>query len=158
MQFFQECHLSYIFPCVFLFQGMCLPFQGLPCFKCALDSLFNCLSRTLIHYLIALQGHCRTLGATNSPKSNSCQERCIPQPYSAFTQAPMTNTRGVDGRGQPSDVPTISPPATPLGFEPVTSALIPLVGPQALPTLLKAIVVRKCAYPSLIVHSHKHPR
>ena len=32
------------------------------------------------------------------------------------------------------------------------------VGPQALPTLLKAIAVRKGAYPSLIVHSPKHPR
>ena len=51
----------------------------------------------------------------------------------------MANTRGVDGRDQPSDLPKISPLATPLGFEPVTSALIPLVGPQALPTLLKAI-------------------
>ncbi|RVW19211.1 hypothetical protein CK203_100125 [Vitis vinifera] len=30
-------------------------------------------------------------------------------------------------------------------------------GPQALPTLLKAITVRKCAYPSLIVHSPKRP-
>ena len=50
------------------------------------------------------------------------------------------------------------PPATPLGFEPVTLALIPLVGPQALPTLLKSIAVRKGAYPSLIVHSPKRPR
>ena len=49
-------------------------------------------------------------------------------------------------------------PATPLGFEPVTSALIPLVGPQALPTLLKSIVVRKGAYPNLIMHSPKRPR
>ena len=68
-----------------------------------------------------------------------------------------TNTRGVDGHGQPSDLPTISPPMTPLGFEPVTLTLIPLVGPQALPTLLKAIAVRKGAYPSLIVHLPKHP-
>ena len=73
--------------------------------------------------------------------------------------APTANTRGVDGRGQPSDLSTISPPpATPLGFEPVTSTLIPLVGPQALPTLLKAIAVRKDAYPNLIVHSPKRPR
>ncbi|RVW63217.1 hypothetical protein CK203_058954 [Vitis vinifera] len=34
----------------------------------------------------------------------------------------------------------------------------PGVGPQALPTLLKAIVVRKGAYPSLIVHSPKRSR
>ena len=32
------------------------------------------------------------------------------------------------------------------------------VGPQALPTLLKTIAVRKDAYPSLIVHSPKCPR
>ena len=32
------------------------------------------------------------------------------------------------------------------------------VGPQALPTLLKAIACRKGAYPSLIVHSPKRPR
>ena len=32
-----------------------------------------------------------------------------------------------------------------------------VVGPQALPTLLKVIIVRKCAYPSLIVHSPKRP-
>lgn len=32
------------------------------------------------------------------------------------------------------------------------------VGPQVLPTLLKAIIVRKSAYPSLIVHSPKLPR
>ncbi|KAL6335370.1 hypothetical protein AAG906_029613 [Vitis piasezkii] len=53
------------------------------------------------------------------------------------------NTRGVDGRGQPFDLPTISPPplATPLEI-------------SALPTLLKA----KDAYPSLIVHSPKRPR
>ena len=70
----------------------------------------------------------------------------------------MANTRGVDGCGQPFDLPTISPPATPLGFEPVTSTLIPLVEPQALPTLLKAIACRKVAYPSLIVHSPKRPR
>ena len=38
------------------------------------------------------------------------------------------STRGVDGHGQPSDLPTISFPVTPLGFEPVTLALIPLVG------------------------------
>ncbi|RVW12471.1 hypothetical protein CK203_093483 [Vitis vinifera] len=63
------------------------------------------------------------------------------------------NTRGVDGRGQLSNLPT-----TPLGFEPVTLALIPLVGPQALPTLLKAIACRKDAYPNLIVHSPKRPR
>ena len=85
----------------------------------------------------------------------------IPYPYSAFTQVPTANTRGVtrgvDGRGQPSDLPTIFPPATPLGFEPVTSTLIPLVGPQALPTLLKTIACRKCAYPTLIVHSSKRP-
>ena len=68
------------------------------------------------------------------------------------------NTRGVDGHGQPSNLPTISPPATPLGFKPVTSALIPLIGPQALLTLLKAIACRKGAYPSLIVHSPKRPR
>ena len=49
-------------------------------------------------------------------------------------------------------------PMTPLGFEPMTSALLPLVRPQTLPTLLKVIVVRKCAYPSLIVHSPKRPR
>ena len=40
----------------------------------------------------------------------------------------------------------------------MTSALIPLVGPQALPTLLKAIAVRKSAYPNLIVHSSKRLR
>ena len=68
-----------------------------------------------------------------------------------------TNTRRVDGHGQPFDLPTISSPVTLLGFEPVTFTLIPLVGPQALPTLLKAIVVRKGAYPSLIVHLPKHP-
>ena len=33
-----------------------------------------------------------------------------------------------------------------------------LIGPQALPTLLKAIACRKDAYPSLIVHSPKCPR
>ena len=32
------------------------------------------------------------------------------------------------------------------------------VGPEALLTLLKAIVVRKDAYPNLIVHSPKRPR
>ena len=46
----------------------------------------------------------------------------------------------------------------PLGFEPVASTLISLVRPQALPTLPKAIVVRKCTYPNLIVHSPKHSR
>ena len=40
----------------------------------------------------------------------------------------------------------------------MTSTLIPLVGPQALPTLLKPIAIRKGAYPNLIVHSPKHPR
>ena len=45
-----------------------------------------------------------------------------------------------------------------MGFEPVTLALIPLVGPQVLPTLLKAIAVRKGAYPNLIVHSPKRPQ
>ena len=73
------------------------------------------------------------------------------------------NTRGVDGRDQPSYLPTISLsppppfPMTPLGFELVTSTLIPLVGPQALPILLKEISVRKDAYPSLIAHSPKWP-
>ena len=33
-----------------------------------------------------------------------------------------------------------------------------VVGPHALLTLLKAIAVRKCAYPNLIVHSPKRPR
>ncbi|EYU23227.1 hypothetical protein MIMGU_mgv1a021869mg, partial [Erythranthe guttata] len=37
-----------------------------------------------------------------------------------------------------------------LGIEPVTLALIPLVGPQALPVVLKPIGVRKGANPSLI--------
>ena len=55
---------------------------------------------------ILSQPLCRTLGTTNSPKSNCCQERRIPQPYSAFTQVPTTNIRGVDGQGQPSDLPT----------------------------------------------------
>ena len=55
---------------------------------------------------IPSQPLCRTSDATNSPKSNCCQERRIPQPYGAFTQAPTTNTRGVDGHGQPSDLPT----------------------------------------------------
>ena len=32
------------------------------------------------------------------------------------------------------------------------------VGPQTLPTLLKAIAVRKYAYPNLIMHSPKHPQ
>ena len=45
-----------------------------------------------------------------------------------------------------------------MGFEPVTSALIPLVEPQGLPTLLKAIACRKGSYPSLIVHSPKRPQ
>ena len=67
------------------------------------------------------------------------------------------NTRGVDGLSQPSDLPTISPSVTPLGFEPVTSALIPLVRPQALLTLLKEIACRKGAYPTLIVHSPQAP-
>ena len=49
-------------------------------------------------------------------------------------------------------------PGTPLGFELTTSALIPLVGPQTLPTLLKAIACKKDAYPNLIVHSPKRPR
>ena len=49
-------------------------------------------------------------------------------------------------------------PGTPLGFELTTSALIPLVGPQTLPTLLKAIACKKDAYPNLIVHSPKCPR
>ena len=40
----------------------------------------------------------------------------------------------------------------------MTSTLIPLVGPQALPTILKAIAIRKCAYPNLIVHSPKRLR
>ncbi|KAL6321195.1 hypothetical protein AAG906_015539 [Vitis piasezkii] len=60
-------------------------------------------------------------------------------------------TRGVDGHGQPSNLPTIYPSSTPLGFEPVTLALIPLVGPQMLPTLLKEIAIRKGAYPILIL-------
>ena len=64
----------------------------------------------------------------------------------------------VDGHGQPSDLPTIFPLATPLGFEPVASTLIPFVGPQALRTLIKAIVVRKNAYPNLIVHLPKRPQ
>ena len=51
-----------------------------------------------------------------------------------------------------------SPPLTPLGFEPVTLALRPFVGPQTLPTLLKAIAVRKGAYPNLIVHLPKRPQ
>ena len=52
-----------------------------------------------------------------------------------------------------------SPPlATLLGFEPVTSTLTPLIWPQALSILLKVIVVRKGAYPNLIVHSPKRPR
>ena len=70
-----------------------------------------------------------------------------------------TNTREVDGCGQPSDLPTISlPPSDTQGFEPMTSALIPIVGSQTLATLLKAIVVKKDPYPSLIVHSPKCPR
>ena len=101
---------------------------------------------------------CRTSGATNSPNSNCCQERRIPQPYSAFTQVPTANTRGVDERSQPSNLPTISPPTTPMGFELVTLTLIPLVGPQVLPILLKAIDVRKGAYPIFIVHAPKCPR
>ena len=48
------------------------------------------------------------------------------------------------------------PSATPLGFEPMTLTLIPLVGPQTLPTLLKAIAIKKGAYPNLIVPSPKH--
>ena len=32
------------------------------------------------------------------------------------------------------------------------------VGSQALPTLLKAITIKKDAYPNLIVHSPKRPR
>ena len=32
------------------------------------------------------------------------------------------------------------------------------VGPQALSTLLKAIAIKKDAYPNLIVHSPKRPR
>ena len=32
-----------------------------------------------------------------------------------------------------------------------------IVGPQALPTLLKSIAYRKGAYPNLIVHSPKRP-
>ena len=113
---------------------------------------------SMIEYIISSNCSCRTSGVTNSPKSNCYQEMCIPQPYSAFTQAPMVNTRGVDGHDQPSDLPTISPSMTSLRFEPVTSALIALVGPRALPTLLKTIVVRKDAYPNLIVHSSKRPR
>ena len=50
-----------------------------------------------------------------------------------------SNTRRVDRSDQSFDLPTISLPTTPLGFKPVTSALIPLVGPWALPTLLKTI-------------------
>ena len=56
------------------------------------------------------------------------------------------------------DLPTISPPVTPLEFELVTSTLISLVGPQTLSTLLKTIVVRKGVYPNLIVHSPKCPQ
>ena len=40
----------------------------------------------------------------------------------------------------------------------MTSALIPLVGPQVLPILLKVIVVKKDVYPNLIVHLLKRPR
>ena len=40
----------------------------------------------------------------------------------------------------------------------MTLTLIPLLGPQTLPTLIKAIVVRKDAYPNFIVHSPKRPR
>ena len=67
--------------------------------------------------------------------------------------------REVDRLGQPSNLPIISspPPMTLLGFEPLTSFLIPLVGPQMLPTLLKIIIIRKDAYPNLIVHSSKRP-
>ena len=35
---------------------------------------------------------------------------------------------------------------------------VEVIGPQALPTLLKAISIRKGAYPSLIVHSPKRPQ
>ena len=55
---------------------------------------------------IPSQPLCRTSSATNSPKSNCCQERRTPQPYSAFTQVPTTNTREVDGHDQLSDLPT----------------------------------------------------
>ena len=58
---------------------------------------------------------------------------------------PQARTNGgVDGRSQPSDD--------------LHSALIPLVGLQALPTLLKAIAYRKDAYSNLIVHSPKRSR
>ena len=40
-----------------------------------------------------------------------------------------SNTRGVDGGSQLFDLPTISLSTTPFGFEPMTLALIPLVGP-----------------------------
>ena len=39
----------------------------------------------------------------------------------------------------------------------IGSLLIEIVGSQALPTLLKAITVKKCVYSNLIVHSPKRP-
>ena len=67
-----------------------------------------------------------------------------------------SNTRVMDT--QPSDLLTISPRTTPMGFKPVTSTLIPLVRPQELSTLLKAIVIKKNTYLDLIMHSLKRPR
>ena len=58
----------------------------------------------------------------------------------------------------PSICQQFSSLATPLRFKLMTSTLISLVGPQALPTLLKAIAVRKDVYPNLIVHSPNGPR
>ena len=69
-----------------------------------------------------------------------------------------SNIKGVDGRDQPFDLLTISPRTTPMGFKPVTSALIPLVGPHEFSTLLKVIVIKKNTYPNLIMHSLKCPR
>ena len=80
-------------------------------------------------------------------------------PYSAFSPKRPRRTQGeLMDAANPLIYQQSPPLATPLGFEPVTLAPIPLVGPQAVPTLLKAIAVKKCAYPNLIVHSPKRPR
>ena len=108
---------------------------------------------------VIIDGSCRISSSTNSPKSNTVKKCTYSNLIVHSPKCPWhLSTRGIDRRDQPFDLSTISPLATPLGFELVTSALIPLVGPQVLSMFLKSIAVRKCTYPSLIVHLLKCPQ
>ena len=54
-----------------------------------------------------MSGFCNFPCSIHGELGNNFDHLCCR--YSAFTQAPMANIRGVDGRGQPSNLPTISP-------------------------------------------------